>query len=85
MKTVERFLDDQGRVSQWPTKRSDKDQVLDYLSGKFSHDEVLTEAEFNERLKQWHTFSDWPLLRRELYESGRFDRNPDGTGYRKTA
>jgi hypothetical protein len=46
--------------------------------GRFYH-----EREVNEVLKQWHTFSDWPLLRRELVERGLMTRNRDGTNYRR--
>jgi len=78
----QRFLDDDGRLVQWPTKHKDKLLVLAYLSTKFSLGASYTEQEVNDLLKQWHTFGDWPLLRRELFDRGFFDRNLDGTDYR---
>jgi hypothetical protein len=79
---VERFLNDEGRLDQWPTKFTDKMSVLGYLAGKFDAEKVYAESEVNEILKQWHTFSDWPLLRRSLYDYGFMDREPDGSRYR---
>jgi chloramphenicol O-acetyltransferase type A len=79
---VTRFLDTDGRVRQWPKRLSDKQLVLKYLATKFEKGRSYHEREVNEVLKQWHTFSDWPLLRRELYEQKLLDRNRDGTDYR---
>ena len=76
-----RFLDEQGRLQQWPSKRHDKLLVLAYLATKFRHEVVYSEVEVNELLKKWHTFSDWPLLRRELFDSGFLSREPDGSNY----
>lgn len=80
---IERFLNDEGKVTVWPKKRADKDSVLAYLIEKFEFNKVYHEREVNEILKQWHTFSDWPLLRRELFESGFLDRNMTGSEYRR--
>ncbi|HSH31104.1 MAG TPA: DUF2087 domain-containing protein [Candidatus Saccharimonadales bacterium] len=80
---VNRFLDDSGKVRQWPTKLAGKQLVLQYLSTKFDANRVYAEQEVNEVLKQWHTFSDWPLLRRELFNRGYFDRNLNGSEYRR--
>jgi len=81
MLTEQRFLDDHGRLQQWPSKQPDKMLALAYLAAKFDFDQAYTETEVNELLKQWHTFSDWPLLRRELFERGFLDRNTDGSNY----
>lgn len=75
-------MDKQGRLTQWPTKRADKLQVLAYLASKFELGKHYTELEVNELLKVWHTFNDWPLLRRELFDKGFVDRNRDGSDYR---
>ena len=76
-----RFLDSEGRVTQWPSRPVDKLLIIAYLAGKFEHGDSYTEAGVNDILKRWHTFSDWPLLRRELFERGFIDRNRDGTNY----
>jgi hypothetical protein len=77
----QRFLDSDGRLNQWPSKQADQLLVLAYLAGKFSHGVIYSEAEINSILKEWHTFSDWPLLRRELFERGFIERNRDGADY----
>jgi len=77
-----RFLDGEGRLQQWPTKHKDQLLVLAYLATRFEYDVSYTEAEVNEVLKQWHTFSDWALLRRELFDREFLDRNLDGSNYR---
>ena len=78
----QRFLDSNGRVEQWPSHHDDKLLVLAYLASKFDPDTVYTEKEVNDLLQTWHTFSDWPLLRRELFDRGFIDRDRDGTNYR---
>ena len=83
MQSVNRFLNSDGLVSQWPKKLSDKRLVLEYLATKFEFDHSYHERDVNEILKQWHTFSDWPLLRRELFEQHFFVRNRSGTDYRR--
>jgi hypothetical protein len=83
METVDRFLNKDNLVKQWPKKQADKKLVLAYLAGKFEFGRSYHEREINEKLKQWHTFGDWPLLRRELFEQGYFDRNRSGTDYRR--
>lgn len=77
----QKFLDHEGRVEQWPTKNQDKLLVLSYLASKLEYGIFYTESEVNELLKKWHTFSDWPLLRRELVDRGFIDRNRDGSQY----
>lgn len=79
--TVDRFFNENGQVIVWPKKRADKDLVLEYLATKFEANKTYHENEVNEILKKWHTFADWPLLRRELIESGLMQRNRDGTEY----
>jgi hypothetical protein len=78
---VERFLDIDNRVTVWPKKQKDKEVVIAYLAGKFDFGQSYHETTVNEMLKQWHTFSDWALLRRELFERGYLNRNRSGTEY----
>lgn len=78
----QKYLDDQNRLKQWPSKHKDQLLVLAYLATKFEYGTSYTEAEVNDILKRWHTFSDWPLLRRELFDRGFLDRNPNGSNYR---
>ena len=81
---VLRFLNDSGLVVVWPKKHADKQLVCEYLATKFEASKVYHEREVNEVLKVWHTFQDWPLLRRELIERALMTRNTDGTEYRKS-
>jgi len=83
MQPVKRFLDDSELVKAWPRKLHDKRLVLAYLTDKFEFGRVYHEREVNEILKRWHTFQDWPLLRRELIEQGFLRRNKTGTEYRR--
>lgn len=55
--------------------------VLDYLASRFECGRVYTESEVNVLLRQWHTFDDWALLRRELFEQGYLNREKDGSRY----
>lgn len=80
---INRFLNADGLVIQWPTKHADKQLVLEYLATKFEAGRSYFEQEVNEVLKTWHTFQDWPLLRRELCDRGYLDRNPDGSSYHR--
>lgn len=78
---LEKYLCDDGRVRVWLKKHADKRLVCEYLAGKFETSRHYHEREVNEILKAWHTFNDWPLLRRELVERGFMRRNRDGTDY----
>jgi hypothetical protein len=78
---LSRFLYQYDQLTQWPSKHADKALAVHYLATKFKPKRTYSEQEVNEMLKQWHTFSDWPLLRRELYESGYLERVPDGSKY----
>ena len=78
---VRRFLDAQFKVCIWPKKQADKELVITYLATKFEFNRSYDEKEVNQLLKEWHTFLDWPLLRRELFERGYFDRNLSGAHY----
>ncbi len=39
----------------------------------------------NELLLGWHTFGDWALLRRMLFDWGHLDRESDGSRYWRRA
>jgi hypothetical protein len=83
MDSLKRFLDNDGLVNIWPKKQADKELVIAYLSSKFEFNHSYNELEINDFLKKWHTFNDWSLLRRELFERGYFDRNLSGTNYQR--
>jgi hypothetical protein len=82
---IERFLNKDRQVSVWPAKDAGRVVVLEYLIEKFDRGTSYSEVEVNQILKQWHTFEDWALLRRELFDRGYFEREPDGTRYSRTS
>lgn len=84
MKTLQKLLNQEGQVIRWPTKPKEKTLVIEYLATKFSSHEDYSERDVNELLKRWHTFSDWALLRRELFERGFLDRDKNGSSYWRT-
>lgn len=81
---LKHYLDDQGRLKQWPSKRN-KGQLrkvaLDYLATKFEPDTYYDERQVNAILNQHHTFGDPALLRRELFDRGLMDRTRNGAAY----
>lgn len=83
--TLKKFLDADGRVARWPTRKGDRlvgqQLVLEYLITKFEPHRTYTEREINDILRQWHTFEDWATLRREMFERRMLGRTPDGRQY----
>jgi chloramphenicol O-acetyltransferase type A len=78
---IGKYLDEEGRITVWPSKRSRKLAVLRYLVSKFDIGTEYAQAEVNEILERSHTFGDAPLLRRELFECRLLDRTRDGSRY----
>lgn len=81
---LEKYLDSAGKVKVYPSKRKYKMVVLEYLASKFEIGKTYKEAEINDILKQHHTFGDWALLRRDLFEAGFLGRNSNCSSYWKT-
>jgi RimJ/RimL family protein N-acetyltransferase len=84
MKALQKLVNQESQITRWPTKPSERTLVAEYLASKFSKDKTYSEKEVNELLKRWHTFSDWVVLRRELFERGFLDRRVDGSSYWRT-
>ncbi len=80
---LQNFLDEEGRVKQWPAKHALKREVVAYLAEKFDAGVDYTEHEVNAIVAQWHTFGDYFLLRRALVEDGWLCRLRDGSRYWK--
>lgn len=78
---LKNFLDEQGRLIAYPSKRKMKLYALIYISQKIDPKVTYNEKEINELLNQWHTFGDPATLRRELYTHRFLDRNKNGTEY----
>lgn len=81
MSELERFLDSQHRLKQFPAKRKMKLLALDYLAKKFEPGRIYTEKQVNELLELWHTFKDPATLRRELYNNHFIGRETGGRSY----
>ncbi len=81
---IKTFMDDAGRLTQWPSKRSQQLVALEYLASKIAPDKHYTEREINELLNLWHSFGDPALLRRELFELGYVNRERNGSAYWRT-
>lgn len=75
------FLDAQGRLLQWPTRRRLQRAAVFYLVAKFERARRYSEPEVNETLDRWAPFRDAPLLRRTMVEEGLLERTVDGREY----
>ena len=69
------LIDTSGVVTRWPTKASEKTLILDHLASRFEPGRIYREREVNAILRAAHSFEDWALLRREMYDRGIFDRD----------
>ena len=75
------FMDEDGRLRQWPTKQKAQRMAAAILAGHFEPGRVYNERQVNELLLEWHTFGDWALLRRVLFDWGYLERKSDGSRY----
>lgn len=80
---LQNFLDAEGKLTAWPSKRSKRLLVMEYLVQKFESDKTFTEKEVNDILNSWHTFGDWAVLRRALVDYGFLTRDRAGLAYRR--
>ncbi len=78
---IKNFLDESKILIKFPKKRKLQILALFYLASKFEVEKKYSEKEVDEIIKQWHTFNDWAMLRRYLYQGGFFDRHSDGSSY----
>ena len=75
------FIDEVGRISQWPTRQKTQRMAAALLARRFVPGRDYTEKEVNALLMDGHTFADWALLRRRLYDWGFLDRESDCSRY----
>ncbi len=80
---IDRFLDEEGKLKQLPSKKTVRDIAYAYLAEKFEFDRDYTEHEVNAILASWHTFGDHARLRRDLIDEGWLLRTRDGSRYWK--
>ncbi len=75
------FIDDTGRIRQWPTRQKTQRMAAALLARRFEPGREYTETEVNLLLMDGHTFADWALLRRVLCDWRFLDRESDGSRY----
>lgn len=81
MDEIKNFLDSNGKLKQYPTKRRAKIYALCYLASKIDGEITYSEKEINGLLGNWHTFDDPATLRRELFDYRLLDRDGYGRAY----
>ena len=82
VKDLQRFMDEQGRLTSCPAKRKLKLKFLVYLSQKFGKDVIYTEKQINQIIDQWHTYGDPVTWRRELVDHKILSRDDYGREYK---
>lgn len=80
-KELKSFLDREGRLTRYPAKFRLKITALFYLASKFQPGRRYAEREVNGILQDWHTFEDWAMLRRDLYDRKFLGRESDCSAY----
>lgn len=78
------YYDENGRLTQYPTKRPLRTLALSRIAEHFSPGAEYTEKQVNQIIAAQIAFSDVELIRRELYEGGYVDRLLNGSKYWKT-
>ena len=76
------FVDEAGRLARWPARQKVQRMAVAYLAARFEPGREYSEQEVNFLLLDWHTFGDWALLRRALFDWKFLDRERDGSRYR---
>ena len=75
------FLNSEGHIVSWPTKRKPQHAVLTYLSEKIQPDHEYTESELTQLLGRWLVHVDAVHLRRELIDFNYLVRTKNGSRY----
>jgi len=75
------FVRDDGRLAQWPSRQKIQRMAAALMATRFTPGRDYTEKEVNALLMDGHTFADWALLRRVLYDWCFLDRESDGSRY----
>ena len=75
------FVDAEGRIDQWPSRQKVQRMAAALLARRFEPGRDYSESEVNMILMDGHTFADWALLRRVLYDWRFLDRESDCSRY----
>lgn len=76
-----KYLDQEGKLKIYPSKKKYRIIALTYLSSKFEKGKIYSEKQVNEILDRWHVFNDRCLLRRELFDYRFLNRRSDCSEY----
>lgn len=76
-----RFLDNDGKLKQLPSKPKYREAAIKHLANKFERDKQYNESEINDIIAKNHSFNDITMLRRELVTAGVLAREKDGSKY----
>lgn len=79
---LKNFLDSDGRLTAYPSKRKMKLYALIYIADRIEKGRIFTEKEINAVLNSLHTFDDPATLRRELYTHRFLNRDSYGKEYK---
>ena len=79
---LKNFLDSEGRLTAYPSKRKMKLYALIYIADRIEKGRIFTEKEINAVLNSLHTFDDPATLRRELYTHRFLNRDSYGKEYK---
>jgi hypothetical protein len=83
VKRVVRLFDEQGNLTRWPKKYSERMLCLWVMWSRIAPRTDYTEGEIGELLEHQHLFEDHALLRRELADHRMVERTSDGSRYRR--
>lgn len=78
---LRRFMDRQGRITQFPVRPRDKLLVLEYIVARFEPGVTYTEKEVNDVINRQISFGDFVTLRRALVDERLLERTRDGSRY----
>ena len=81
MNVVNRHLNKQGRIQNYPSKKTIRPYILAYIAEHFEKGRMYTEKEVNEIIRSLIEFQDHELVRRELFMYHFMDRKKDGSAY----
>ena len=76
------YLNEEGKIKQWPGQYQKRKALMEYLITKFD-DRIYTEQEVNDMIKQWYLLDDYVMIRRYLIEYHLLKRTNDGREYQK--
>ena len=80
---LKNYLDHEGKLKSFPSKRKLKVAAMFYISASISEGVRYTEKEMNEVINSRCCFNDAALLRREMYDYRFINRTNDGRLYWK--